>query len=87
LSIDLWGELRSLKPGMLLQPPVRFDNLLGVRGGGEDLRHQGVWIQGDGGDELLQLCRSQWRGLSRELRGGLIRRVGEPSRHGGEQQA
>jgi hypothetical protein len=67
LFIDFLGELLSRKPGMLLHPPVRFHNLLGISRGCEDLRHQSIRMQGDGCDELLQLCRSQLRGLSREL--------------------
>jgi hypothetical protein len=40
---------------MALHPPVRLDNFLGLGGSGENLRNQGVRVQGDRRDELLQL--------------------------------
>src|SRR2546421_10876040 len=55
LLVDLLGELLSLELAMLLHPALRLHDLLGIGGGREDLGDQLVGIQGDRGDELLQL--------------------------------
>ncbi len=55
LLIDRLGQLLSFQIGVLLHPAVRFHDLGRIGGGGEDLRNQGVRIQGDGRDQLLQL--------------------------------
>ena len=67
---------------MLLQPAVRFHNLIGIGSRREDLRNQRVRIQRDRRDELLQLSRGLWRGLNRWLCAGLVR-LGERSRQSG----
>ena len=67
---------------MLLHPALRLHDLLGIGGGREDLGDQLVGIQGDRGDELLQLGRSGLRRLYRGWRDGLVRRIGEAHRDG-----
>src|SRR5271166_6594587 len=55
LGIDRLGEGISLQIGMLLQPPVRFDDLRRISRRGQDLRDQRIRIQRDRRDQLLQL--------------------------------
>jgi hypothetical protein len=82
LRVDLLRELLWVVPAALLHPTLRLDDLLGIRGGREDLGDQLVRIQGNRGHELLQLCRRRFCRLYVEWRGGLVRRVGEAHRHG-----
>src|SRR3989442_14058684 len=67
LLIDFLAQLLSLEIGMLLYPPVCFDNLVRISGGCENLSNQSIRIQCDRRDELLQLCRRLLRGLNRWL--------------------
>ncbi len=83
MFIDFLAQLFSLKLGMLLQPPICFHNLIGISGGCEDLRHQGIRVQCDRRDQLLQLFRSLLCSLNRGLRGRLIRLIRDGSRHSG----
>ncbi len=55
LLIDRLGQLLSFQIGVLLHPAVCFHDLSRIGGGGEDLRNQGVRIEGDGRHQLLQL--------------------------------
>ena len=63
---------------MRLPPVVGIPNLAGVGRGGQDLRHQRVWIKRDRGHELFQLSRVErlrrsWRLAVALLRIGLTR--------------
>ena len=71
---------------MLLQPPICFNNLVGIGSSGEDLRHQGIWIQRDRRYQLLQLFRRLWRVLNRRLCGGLVSLRHQYSRRRDEQK-
>src|SRR5258708_11391897 len=72
---------------MLLQPPVRFHDLVGIGRGCEDLRNQRVRIQCNRRYELLQLCRSLLRRLNRWCWFGLGSLIGERPRGSGYQKA
>ena len=86
--IDFLAQLFSLKVGVLLHPPVCFDNLVGIGSSRENLCHQSIRIQCDGRYKLLQLCRSLWRLLNRRLcRFGLVGLIGERSWSRGQQKA
>jgi hypothetical protein len=50
--------LLSLEIGVLLQPPVRFYDLVGIGSGRKNLRNQRIWIQRDRRDQLLELFRT-----------------------------
>ena len=85
-------ELLSLQRAVLLQPPVRFDDLLGIRGGCEDLGNQAMRRQRDRSHELLQLIGSELRRLNGRFRGRSILRIGDslhacPPRHGGRRDS
>src|SRR5205823_5786713 len=62
LFVYLFRQLFTLEVRMTLHPAVRLDNLGWIGGGGENLRNECVWVQGDRSDKLLQLLR----GLPRE---------------------
>src|SRR6266849_3080169 len=62
LFVDFLCQFFTLEIGMTLNPTVRLDNLRGIGGGGENLRNEGVRVQGDRRDELLQLLRGMLHG-------------------------
>ena len=71
----------AFQVGMRLYPSVGFDNLLGKRGGRENLRNERVWVERNGRYQTLQLFGSLlrvgwrlavlWRGLILRRDGGL----------------
>src|SRR5467141_2982919 len=65
LVVDFFGQLFTLEVGMTLHPAVRLDNLCWIRGSSENLRNQGVRVQRDGRDQLLQLLGRVLHGRSR----------------------
>src|ERR1700674_2753186 len=65
LLVDFFCQLFTIEVGMALHPAVRFDNLRWVGGRRENLRNEGVRVQGDWGDEALQLLRGMLHGRSR----------------------
>jgi len=77
LLIDFLPELFAPEPGMLLQPSVRFHDLIGISGSCENLRDQGIGIKCDGSNELLQLLRRLFRRLHRSLRRRLNALIGD----------
>src|SRR5258708_26718462 len=54
---------------MLLNPPVRFHNLVRIGGGGKNLSRQFVRIQGHRSDNLPQFLRSRVRASHGQSRG------------------
>src|SRR5713226_4447911 len=75
LFVDFFCQLFTLEVGMTLHPAVRLDNLGWIGRSGENLRNEGVWVQGDRGDELLQLLRGLLHGWRWRLLVGLARRT------------
>ena len=75
LFVDFLCQLFTLEFGMALHPAVGLDNLGGIGGSGENLRNEGVRVQGDRRDELLQLLRGMLHGRRRRLLIGLARRT------------
>jgi hypothetical protein len=55
LLVGCLSQRGALQSRIGLQPPVRFDNLLGKGAGREDLRDQRVRVERNGRHELLQL--------------------------------
>src|SRR5580704_1443615 len=62
LFVDFFGQLFTLEVGMTLHPAVCLDNLGRIRGRRENLGNQGVGVQGDRRDQLLDLLGSELRG-------------------------
>ena len=71
LFVYLFRQLFTLEVRMTLHPAVRLDNLGWIGGGGENLRNECVWVQGDRSDKLLQLLRGLPRGRTLWLLAGL----------------
>jgi len=80
LRVDLPGQLLRVRTAVLLHPAIGLDDLLGIGGGGQDLRDQLVGVDGDRRDELLQLLRRRLRETHVGRRDGLVRRVGGGAR-------
>src|SRR5216683_731217 len=75
LFVDFFCQLFTLEVGMALHPPVCLDNLGGLGGSGENLRNEGVRVQGDRRDKLLQLLRGMLDGRRLLMFVGLARRT------------
>src|SRR5712664_4920435 len=76
LFVDFFGQLFTLEVRMGLHPAIRLDNLGWIGGSGENLRNEGVRVQGDRRHELLQFLWGLSRRLGCGLRSGLIRLSG-----------
>ena len=66
LGVGADGEVEGVGGELGAAPAVGVGDLRGVGGGGEDLGDEGVGIEGDGSDELLELLGGE------ALRGGLV---------------
>src|SRR6266850_15901 len=73
LFVDFFCQLLTLEVGMALHPAVRLDNLRRIGGSGENLRNEGVRVQRDRRDQLLQLLRGMFDGRRWRLVVGLAR--------------
>src|SRR6266850_2475532 len=75
LFVDFFCQLFTFEVGVTLDPAVRLDNFSRISGSSENLCNERVRVQGDGGDELLQLLRGLLRRPSRQLIVGLTHRT------------
>jgi hypothetical protein len=63
LGLRRIGQSCALEARILVQPVLNVENLLRVGGGGGDLRQQGVGIEGNRREQLIEFLRSGKRRL------------------------
>ena len=73
LAVDFCAQNLPLEVRVFLEKAIGLDNLRGIGGGGEHLRHQRVRIQRDRRDQLMQLLGGEGR---------ILRLIGSRARAG-----
>lgn len=63
LLLSRVGQRRARQPGICLQPVIYIQNFLWICRGSGDLGKQGIRIERDRGQQLVQLLRGGWSSL------------------------